>query len=61
VNNLKKETGMSTRAMESSSERNNLPPETDVPVGWEELDDESLDDLYAVQEADIDDFNRGGK
>ncbi len=27
----------------------------------DDLDDESLDDLYAVQDADIDDFSRGGK
>ncbi len=27
----------------------------------DDLDDESLDDLYATQDADIDDFSRGGK
>lgn len=27
----------------------------------DDLDDESLDDLYAIQDADIDDFSRGGK
>ena len=58
---MKKETGMSTRAaFAENRETKGKPPPSPAP-SWEELDDDSLDDFFAVQEADIDDFSRGGK
>lgn len=59
--NLKKETGMLIRALSRSNNDNETPF---LPTGREardDLDDDSLDDQYATQDADIDDFSRGGK
>ncbi len=42
----------------NDSECSILPVRT---LNRDDLDDDSLDDLYAIQDADIDDFSRGGK
>ncbi len=58
---FKKEDKMKTCAIYSAS---NDSESTILPVrvpNRDDMDDESLDDLYAVQDADIDDFSRGGK
>ncbi len=52
---------MLIRALSRSNNDNETPF---LPTGREardDLDDDSLDDQYATQDADIDDFSRGGK